>query len=469
MFSWVERQAALGPRRPGSPAGIANEDLLFAELKRLGLHRVRREPVPVTYWNPSEAEFSVEGRRIECFPIPFAKFTPAAGVEAPLAFASPKALSAKKDWRGKIIVTEVSFPDLNPSLLLALAFGAHDPENTLRDLKHPATWIRLGWHLYGWAAKQGAVGFVGILKDQPGGSCRMYAPYGFREKDILDKTLPGVWVGRDAGAELVAAAKSGKQARLLVRGTQTSVVSHNIVGEIEGETGEAVVLSSHHDSPFTSPVEDGTGVAVVLALAEKLSKLPQLRRKIIVLFTSGHFYGSLGTRSFIQSNREGLSKIALEISIEHVALEAAEDAAGKLIATGLSEPAGFFVPFNRALRETTLEAVRRWDLRRSLVLPAEGPLGDFPPTDGGDWYEAGVPLINFISNPVYLLTDDDAFRWVDKSRLPSVASCFLDLIRVLDSIPAETLRRTDYPMRLRMMKALKHLIRAKTTAFGIRN
>lgn len=469
LFKWVEVQAAMGARRPGSPAGRANEDFIFDKLKAFGLSDVRREPVPVTHWDPTETSLMVENVPISAFAIPYTALTPTNGIEAPLAYASPDSLRGSPDWKGRIVVTEIGFPALDASMLLRLSLGNYDAKGDLKDMSHPATWIRLGWHLYGLAAKAGAVGFVGILKDQPGGGNRMYAPYGFREKDILNKPLPGLWASREDSPALIRQARAGAMARLTLTGTHAPAPSHNIVGEIPGKSDEVLVLSTHHDSPFVSPVEDGSGVAVVLALARHLAKAGPLQRRIVVVFTSGHFYGSIGTRSFIARHRDGIvGRTALEISIEHIALEAVEDAQGKLTPTGRPEPTGFFVPMNRALRDTLLESLTSHQLDRSLILPAEGPLGDYPPTDGGDWYQAGVPVINCISNPVYLLTDDDALRWVDKERLPAVAGLFADLIERLDGVSRKDLSRVDFPVRLALMKMLKVTLRAKTTCFGLK-
>ena len=119
---------------------------------------------------------------------------------------------ARDAWRGAIVVAEVGFPTLDTKLMLRIAAGKYDPEGTLPLVDHPATWVRLGWHLYREAARRGAIGFVGILKDQPGGSCRMYGPYGFREVDITEKPIPGLWVGREDGRALKLAAEQGARA-----------------------------------------------------------------------------------------------------------------------------------------------------------------------------------------------------------------------------------------------------------------
>ena len=471
IYRWVEQQAALGPRRPGSPAGLKNEDFLFSLLQSFGVQNVRREPVPVTFWDLKKVSLSIADKSVEAFAIPHAAFTSDEGVQAPMLYADSSRLFDTQDWRGCIVVTELHFPMLNAEFLQKVALGSYDPRGELQPDDRYATWIRVGWHIYTWAAKRGARGFIGIIKDQPGGTCRMYAPYGFKEKDILDKPIPGVWVSKGDAEFVIQKAREGATAHLTVTGTRAPALTHNIVGDIPGtRDDEVIVLSCHHDSPFTSPVEDGTGVAVVLALARYFALAKKLKRRVTVLLTSGHFYGSIGTRTYIEQHRKDVvARTALEISIEHVALEAREDSSsGKLVATGESEPAGIFVPFNRRVCDIVLNALKVNAPGRALLLPPEGPLGDYPPTDGGDWYAAGVPVINYISNPAYLLTDDDALQWVDKTGLTSVAKMFADIIEKLDSVPSKHLRKVDFPVRKGLMRALKHVVRAKSTALGLK-
>ncbi len=474
MFGWIERMAAMGPRRPGSAAGLQNEDFLAEQLQAFGVEAVRKEPISIVEWEAGDArlEFGAgrEFETVEAQWIPYCAFTPEAGIEAPLVYVDPHKRVKRADWRGAVVLTEIKFPPLDIGLLLKLSMGSFDPGDTIRETQHPATWVRLNWHLYRVAARHGAVGFIGIVQDQPGGSCRMFAPYGFKEKDIMDKPLPAFWVRRQDGPRLREAARSGHgRVRMTLTGMRRPGVTHNVIGEIPGQSDEVVVLSCHHDSPFTSPVEDGSGCSVVLALARHFAQERDIRRRLVVLFSAGHFYGSIGTRTFIREHERDLVKrTALEISIEHIGQEAVEDGAGRLMSSGRPEATGIFIPFNRTVADVVLRGLEAHGVDRALLLPPEGPLGDYPPTDGGDWYQAGVPVINFISNPVYLLTDDDALGWVARDRLPKVASVFADVIRSIDGVPREAIGAVDRRSYKLAMKLLKYVARARTTRFGTR-
>jgi hypothetical protein len=477
MFAWIEAQATMGIRRAGSPGGARNEDFLEQQLMAFGLVAVRREPIPITYCEATQWQLEIGDERglapIPAYPIPYTAFTDGSSAAA-MVYADPKSLRAgSAAWRGKVVVTEIRFPPLPIGLLERIGLGVHDPDGAIQNVRHPATWVRLGWHLYRRAARWGAAGFIGVLRDQPGGTCEMYAPYGFREDDFLDKPVPGFWARRQDGPALLALARSGRgRARLYISGQRRAAVTHNIVGEIPGtdsDSDETVILGCHHDAPFVSPVEDGSGVAVVLSIAKYLARRRHLRRRVLVTFTAGHFYGSIGTRALIEHYHAGaLGKVALEIHIEHIAKEAVEDAGGELVPTGLAEPTGVFVPMNQRMVDLVLSSVREAGLDRSILLPPEGPLGDFPPTDGGDWYAAGVPVINAISNPVYLLTNDDALRWVDRPRLRRAARAFSQILERVDGLTAEEIGAVDLRGRLLLMRLLRHLQKARTTFFGLR-
>ena len=473
MMGWIRDMASFGARRAGSPAGLANEDYLLGKLTEFGLGNIHKEPISVESFQPDKSLLEIDaGAGLKAFDaqwVPYCRFTPPEGIESSLVFADPNAFIHSAEWKGKVVVTDIEFPLLDVGLIGKFSMGSYDPDDSLKDVKHPATWVRLGWHLYRKAFERGAVGFIGILKDQPGGSCRMYAPYGFKEKDILDKPLPGFWVRREDGPELRKLAKSGAKVRLTLTGDRGPSVTHNVIGEIPGETDECIVLHCHHDSPFVSPVEDASGCSVILALARHFAQGKKPRRKIIALFTAGHFYGSIGTRRFIADHaRDVVPNLALEITVEHIAKEAIENQAGELVESGFAEGTGVFLPFNRAMVDAVLGNLKDNSVDRTFLLPPEGPLGSYPPTDGGDWYEAGVPLVNFISNPVYLLNAEDDFHWVMESRLPKVAGAVAGIVEATEKLSKSEIAAVDFPAYKLKMKLIKHLVSLKTTRFGMR-
>jgi len=474
MMGWIRDMSSFGPRRAGSPAGHKNENYLLKHLKDFGLENVHEEPIPITYRETIKGLLEVdEGggyKPLNAQWIPYSAYTPDQGIEGDLVYADPKRFFQTGDWKGKIVLTDICFPDLNVKQIAQFSLGEYDPEGTLFDINHPATWVRINWHFYKKAKQKGAIGFIGILRDQPGGSYQMYAPYGFKEKDILDKPLPGFWVSKNDGPKLRKLAKKGDtRVRLTHTGLQKPETTSNILGEIPGKSDEIVILHCHHDSPFKSPVQDASGCSVILALAKQFAQKRNNKRKILVLFTAGHFYGSIGTRTFIKTHiKDIVPRVALEISVEHIAKEAVENADGELVASGQPEGTGFFVPFNKDMVKVVLNSVEKNSVDRVFLIPPEGPLGDFPPTDGGDWYEAGVPVVNIISNPVYLLNDGADLEWVMEDRLPKMAGAIAEIVNKSDNMAKDSIAREEMRGFKLKMKIIKQIVKMKTTRFGTR-
>jgi hypothetical protein len=195
-------------------------------------------------------------------------------------------------------------------------------------------------------------------------------------------------------------------------------------------------------------VEDASGMAVVMALADNMVKQKVKPKKtIIFIATAGHFYGSIGTRKFIEQFPKIVDKTVAAIHIEHIAMEAKENSEGKLELTGLPEPGGLFVPYNKLAVKFATDAIKRYGLMPTLLLPASGPLGEYPPTDGGDFFEAGAPVFNYISNPVYLLVDEDRIENICYERLEPTANAFYDLIRKIDGVNRTDLLKKSYPLK----------------------
>ena len=474
MQEFISDLAGFGPRRAGSPAGHKAEEYLIQKFTSFGLSNVHQEPITVVHRETIQCSVEVEtGDRFKSFnvqPVPYCAYTPDDGIEGTLMFVDPGKLPGAGEWKGKIILTDICFPLLDVKLIARFSLGQYDPEGNMMDIRHPATWVRLNWHIYKKAVKYGAAGFIGILKDQPGGSYRMYAPYGFREKDILDKPVPGFWVSKHDGPELKALAKKGnKRVKMVHAGTHSEETTSNIVGMVPGRKDESVIIHCHHDSPFKSPVEDASGCSVVLALAKYFAERKDNERTLIFLLTAGHFYGSIGTRTFIHEHANDIvPKLALEITVEHIAKEAIENEQGNLVATGQPEGTGIFVPFNQIMVDAVMDAVKKNHMDRVFLLPPEGPLGDYPPTDGGDWYEAGKPVVNIISNPVYLLNAEDDLEWVMESRLPRVAGAIADLFYSTEKFSMEEIAQTQFKGLRLKMKLIRKLVQMKTTRFGTR-
>jgi hypothetical protein len=209
-----------------------------------------------------------------------------------------------------------------------------------------------------------------------------------------------------------------------------SITSFNIVGELPGADHEAVIIGSHHDGPWSSAVEDGSGIALVLAQAAYWSRVPQAERphRLTFLLNGGHMSGGAGQATYVRSHRAELDRVVLEVHLEHAANEVSEEGV-ELKPTGRPETRWWFTSRIPRLEAAVREAIEAEDLRRSYVLPPTA-WSEKPTTDGADFHLAGVPLVNYLTAPFYLF---DAMDTMDKIHRPSLVPVTRVAIRIINS------------------------------------
>jgi len=452
MTNWIDKLLKFGYRRPGQIAGNNAENYIKNEFQKIGLKNVKQEKIPIKNWIESSWSLKVksEANIFDTLPshyIPYTAFTNSV-ITAPLIYAGEGKINQLKnlDFKGKIVVVEFSFPILDGSDLKKLALSVLDKNYRISEGPlHEATWIRPAWHVYHKAVKAGAVGFIGILTNQPGDLDSYYAPYGFKEGNaILKKPLPGFWVNRKVGKQLKKMAIEEQEAQIELKGSSEDSFTSNISGVIPGETDETIIIASHHDAPFGGATEDASGISVVLQIAKSLiDDNIKPKKTLLFLATGGHFYGSIGTRTFIKEHPEIIDRTLAEIHIEHIANEAVEKN-GRIELTGFPEPAALFVSYNKKCVSIANKILKKNNLDPTFILPAEGPLGTFPPTDGGDFHLKGIPVFNYISNPVYLLVNYDKRENICFERLIPTAKAFKSLVLTLDQLSKEELLTKNY-------------------------
>ena len=344
---------------------------------------------------------------------------------------------------GKIAVVDIRFLTMSGAAVTAGAHFVYDPDNTAALAQDAtATWISPNRDAaYERAVEAGAVGVVGILKDMPANKCTLYAPY--PDPRVEPAALPMVYIGRDDGAKLRERLAAGVvQTRLTYHGRIVAGKTHNVVGILPGRSEDAILISSHHDSPFAGAVEDGSGVSMVLALAKYFALVPAEKRDKTLWFvaTAGHHYGGIGIRTFMKQHAEDLNpKLLCAIHLEHIAKEFTEQN-GRLVDSGLPQPSAIFVSDNPVLIEPIKTAVVRHKLDRTGVMPSAWGIGGRPPGESSAYYSVGVPNVGLISGPAYLLFEDDTFDKVAVDRLAPTAAAFADIITGYDKTPSAQIR-----------------------------
>ncbi|MFC0039664.1 Zn-dependent exopeptidase M28 [Actinomadura rayongensis] len=459
IHAWQEAVDAVGLRATGSRAHHGYVDRLGERMERVGMRRVRTDPVPLARWEPSGWGLDVVGGGAVdvSWYVPYSGSTGPDGVTAPLS-TTPK--------RGTIGLVTVRPPQL-PYLLLDLidwnAPGGprHAPGYDPLEV-YDRPWFG------GMSAVQamddhkaaGAVGLIVVL-DLPAEVARgQYLPY-----DGINRGIPSLLVDRDAGARLAAAARDGASARLRLEAAVQQITTPNLYGIIPGASDELVMVQSHTDG--TNGLEEN-GPEAILAMAQYLARIPreELPRSVLVVLSTGHMAGTIGTDTFLRRHKDGLiARTVAGMSLEHLGARPwLPGPDGRFrIGPGHETTICFTSPHPAVIGAATRAHLRsRMGDARVLrpFLPdtrGESPSGFWWPGDGeGLWRIAGLPSLQLISGPAYLLNAGmPTMRFVDTRAIRRQAVAFTDAVLELTRVPRTDLdrRRIDDPA------ALKDLLR----------
>jgi hypothetical protein len=452
MLRWIEDVVAQGIRRPGYPADRWAEDFVHRAFGSLGLEAVRFEPVESAYWIDRRGALTVVGDQsaaaIDCFSVPLSEPSLVEGQLARWDPADPSAVA------GKIALYELHFgalPDEFPVLrrraagdgpssspvALAEAGWAFDPDGTFCEGRHRLPFATEMQETMEPAISAGAIGYVGVLRGYPSGGCEYYVPY-----DGRFRSIPGVYVSESSGDRLLAFLESGPaKATVEVVAERGVTVSRNVVGELPGADDEWVIVGTHHDGPWASAVEDGTGIAMVLAQATAWAAVPESERphRLIFVATAAHMSHGAGTRAFIERHRAMMDRVVLELHLEHAALDSPPEGERLDVANKRVTPRWWFTTEIPRLEATVWAAIVKHHLDRSLVLTPDA-LAPFPTTDGGFFHLEGVPLVNYLTAPWYLFDSADTLDKVDASSLSKVSKAAFDIVRATAGTSAEQMR-----------------------------
>lgn len=449
ILSWIKKICDMGYRKPGSEADHQVEEFLIQILREFGISDIKRDELEVPLWEPKDWKFLIQlEQKIEEIPsffLVYTDFTDTEGVSGELIYVKTgRELDFQNnDVKGKIAVIDFRNPPLNIGPLITSALYLHDPENTIPDKTHPATFMYVNWEAFYRAYENGAIGVIGIPKDHPGGIKEYFFPADNTASD--PRPIPGLYIGRDDGKELKKLLRTNKdkiiKGTLIQTGKKSKGTTSNILGFIPGKTDDTILISSHHDAPYNNAVQDASGSGIVLALAKYFAQFPQgtFEKSFLFLFTAAHFYEEIGGKVFVEKYQKDLiPKIVTSIHIEHIAQEYLEKD-GKIVSTGYLEPRAIFVTESQPLISIVKEAVIKHDLRRLLMLPTDNPLGGVP-TDGRPFFDENLPVISIASAPFYIYNPIDTIDKLAVEEFEPLTKAFIDIIESLDKISRNDLR-----------------------------
>jgi len=444
IFGYISDLYNIGERRPGSDADHKAIQYLESKLREVGCADVHMETSKFNYWEPVKWSLKVQPGTssawdAETFYVPYSGPTPPEGVTADVVYLGNISAPKWQDVTGKIILVDIPSTGISWDQMKLFSYMAYEPENTLKGVAptpYPVGWMLKYIDFYKESEPRHPAGIIGILRDYPQmGKFTYYAPY-----DGELRPIPSLYLLSADGDKLKDLASSGKATVNLTLQANVSKMggeSANVYAVLPGRSNSIVIFHSHHDSPWKSGVEDSSGSGMVLALAEYYALLPQSDRPytMVFLFTGGHFVGGATNKDFIARHQADiLTRTILDMVIEHIAddyLPPAEPA-------GNVQPHGMFLSENPVTISLLATSIVSSHISRTLLFPTDSPLG--VPTDGSQYFQAGVPIASLISGPAWLFDEGDTLDRVAKEHLSPLAGMYIDFTSRLCATPEPLLR-----------------------------
>lgn len=295
----------VGPRPAGTEADTRARAWAVKQFRDLGFSNVRDEPFKLTAWIrgtesahivspfPQQLTMTGLGRSIG---------TSKSGLEAEVVrFENFEALNASA---ADSLIGKIAFID--GRRMKRSKLGEDAGEGYGRRVKGATE-----------AARKGA---VGVLVRSVGSSEDRFAHSGGLRYEDGVKKIPGAALAHSDADQLARIIAFGKPVRVRLAMDAKLIpdsISGNIIAEIPGTdlAKEIVLLGAHLDSwdQGTGAIDDGTGVALVIAAAKQIMKMPQRPRRTIriVLFGSEEL-GLEGAASYAKSHSHEKHIIATE-------------------------------------------------------------------------------------------------------------------------------------------------------------
>jgi aminopeptidase YwaD len=131
-----------------------------------------------------------------------------------------------------------------------------------------------------------------------------------------DFDIPSVFMKDTEGEKLVAFA--GQIVEIVSKAKRIPEIAYNVIGRKSNETKNRIAITAHIDTKIDTPgaIDNGTGVAVLLTLAEILKDYSQKYPIELVVLNGEDYYGAPGQVKYVEQNTGKFSDIFLNINID---------------------------------------------------------------------------------------------------------------------------------------------------------
>lgn len=425
LLGWIREQIAFGYRRTGSAAEKKSAEWLAARMRRTGL-KTTFEPYPMRRWvlNKWSVELvSTDGKPTHQPIVTHPLWSTKAGkVEAELidiGLGTPLDF-ALHDVKGKIVL--VTGKALLNVFATSNAFGTYTA-----------------------AAKAGAVGML-VDSDAPGNLVR---PFSYHENALDKNPIPAFVVGSNDFAMLRRAARKSAKVRWALDAKHVNGTTRDVVAKLPGSGASkgVIMVCAHFDTWFDGALDNATGVAGMIGLAEHFAAQPRSQRPKDMIFIgvtghdTGYPYG--GMRHWVKTHPADLPKLDVFVNLDHLAAHGSEHVhLGEVNITidrPLDEERALFTSGHPALLRAWLPALVRHRLLLTGPLPTLPMLSANPDLEGM-MSEHGVPSVNLtMATPCYH-TPEDTIDKIPAEQLSRSVSAHRDFLTSMQKLSRSQIR-----------------------------
>jgi len=201
--------------------------------------------------------------------------------------------------------------------------------------------------------------------------------------------------------------------------TFSTITGTNVIAKVEGTTykNEYIVLTAHFDhlgargnTIYNGADDNASGTAALLALAKKIKQSP-LKHSVIFIFTDGEESGLLGSKAFINQQKQFLEHIKVNINLDMIAgsmqtttLHYIEKRLKKIL------PLSSYKDFKNKKNTSTIRVKRGFQQFGKSKLMGGGKINYVNASDHSPFNRAKIPFVYFgVGTHVNYHTKNDDF------------------------------------------------------------
>jgi len=223
-----------------------------------------------------------------------------------------------------------------------------------------------------------------------------------------DFDIPSVYLTAAQGAELAALA--GREAALTIRAERQPAVGWNVVARRGDGRHGRLVFFAHIDAKDGTPgaIDNGTGVTILLLLAELLAEYAGSPAVEIVALNGEDYYDASGEKLYLRENEGAWDDIVLGINLDGVGYHQGRT------------------------------AYSLYDCPPALSALVQDTFSGYPTIrEGQQWYQSDHGLFLMHGRPALALTSDqfDAL-WMEIAHTPLDTPAIVDTARLVDTAAA---------------------------------